>query len=299
VLIGNKYYIQENGINGKQISLGFSKMSYKNDLIEKYISMVFEYLSIMQSSDVIGSITNPSYAIQLGLSAITHIFKLAFINTKNMSTTETYYQKGIYCYVEYLEQFNKLSATQPLDYADAVGFIYDRTLSDLHANGSSSVFTNILSVSQSHQAQGDDFSECIEILNQVGTVASSLLWLTNKQMTLMDQIEIVEQHFVDFICASSVPEIMEPIFTFLDTIQTHILDISGRDYDDILLSIKKRLTNKILNTKPQQETQQCVVDSCLILVANYSGKSLKYIAEQEGWRKPGEDLVKAIWTSLF
>lgn len=278
------------------ISLGFSKMSYKNDLIEKYISMVFEYLSIMQSSEVIGLINNQAYALQLGLSSITHIFKIAFINTKNLSTTETYYQKGIYCYVEYLEQFNKMSATQPLDYADAVGFIYDRTLSDLHANGSSSVFTNILSVSQSHQAQGDDFSECLTILNQVGTIASSLLWLTNKQMSLMDQLEIVEQHFVDFICASSIPAIIEPICTFLDTIQTHITNISSSEYDDILSSIKKRLNNKISNAKLPQEPAQSVIDSCLILVANYSGKSLKYVADQEGWRKPGEDLVKAIWT---
>ena len=271
-------------------------MSYKNDLIEKYISMVFEYLSIMQSSEVIGLINNQAYALQLGLSTITHIFKIAFINTKNLSTTETYYQKGIYCYVEYLEQFNKMSATQPLDYADAVGFIYDRTLSDLHANGSSSVFTNILSVSQSHQAQGDDFSECLTILNQVGTIASSLLWLTNKQMSLMDQLEIVEQHFVDFICASSIPAIIEPICTFLDTIQTHITNISASEYDDILSSIKKRLNNKISNAKLPQEPAQSVIDSCLILVANYSGKSLKYVADQEGWRKPGEDLVKAIWT---
>lgn len=271
-------------------------MSYKNDLIEKYISMVFEYLSIMQSSEVIGLINNQAYALQLGLSSITHIFKIAFINTKNLSTTETYYQKGIYCYVEYLEQFNKMSATQPLDYADAVGFIYDRTLSDLHANGSSSVFTNILSVSQSHQAQGDDFSECLTILNQVGTIASSLLWLTNKQMSLMDQLEIVEQHFVDFICASSIPAIIEPICTFLDTIQTHITNISASEYDDILSSIKKRLNNKISNAKLPQEPAQSVIDSCLILVANYSGKSLKYVADQEGWRKPGEDLVKAIWT---
>lgn len=258
--------------------------------------MVFEYLSIMQSSEVIGLINNQAYALQLGLSSITHIFKIAFINTKNLSTTETYYQKGIYCYVEYLEQFNKMSATQPLDYADAVGFIYDRTLSDLHANGSSSVFTNILSVSQSHQAQGDDFSECLTILNQVGTIASSLLWLTNKQMSLMDQLEIVEQHFVDFICASSIPAIIEPICTFLDTIQTHITNISASEYDDILSSIKKRLNNKISNAKLPQEPAQSVIDSCLILVANYSGKSLKYVADQEGWRKPGEDLVKAIWT---
>jgi hypothetical protein len=44
--------------------------------------------------------------------------------------------------------------------------------------------------------------------------------------------------------------------------------------------------------------KQCVVESCLLLVANYSGKTLKFVAEQEGWKKPGEDLVKTIWTGI-
>jgi hypothetical protein len=116
-------------------------------------------------------------------------------------------------------------------------------------------------------------------------------------MTLHNQIEIVEQHFVDFICMSFVPENLGPMFTFLDTIQTHVVNVSASEYNDILLSMKKRLNYKISKeTRTFNEITQCVADSCLILVANYSGKSLKYIADQEGWRKPGEDLVKTMWT---
>jgi hypothetical protein len=57
----------------------------------------------------------------------------------------------------------------------------------------------------------------------------------------------------------------------------------------MLVSIKKRFKNA---------NKQCVVDTCLILVANYSGKTLKFVAEQEGWKKPGEDLVKTIWAGI-
>ena len=257
--------------------------------------MTFEYLAIMQSSEVVGTMPNKSYAIQLGLSSITHIFKLAFINTKNLSTTETYYQKGIYCYIEYLEQFNKLSVPQTLDYADAIGFIYDKTLSDFNANGSSSVFTNILSVSQTHQAQGDDFAECLVILDQVGTLASTLLWLSNEQLTLLDQMDIVETQLFDFLQFASTPNVLEPAFLFLDTLQTHLTEIGSKEYIEILHCLKKRLNSKGPHKSTSSETSKFVRDNCLLLVANYSGKTVKYMADQEGWRKPGEDLVKTIW----
>jgi hypothetical protein len=269
----------------------------KSDLIEKYISMVFEYLSIMQSSDVVRTMDTRTYSVQLGLSAITHIFKLAFINTKNISTTESYCQKGIYCYIEYLEQFNKLSMapSQHIDFADAIGFIYDKTLSDLHTNGSSSVFTNILSVSQNHQAQGNDFAECMSILDQVASVSSSLLW--HGTMSLTDQIDIVENHFVDFICGALMPGTLEPVFVFLDTIQTHMSGLTAKEYNDILSSTKKRLNGrvKLHESRTMDEIKQHVVDACLCLVANYSGKPLKYVVEQEGWKRPTDDLIKTIW----
>jgi len=279
-----------------KIYLRFSKMaSYKGELIEKYVSMVFEYLSIMQSSDVVGTMNNRGYAVQLGLSSITHIFKIAFINTKNIATTETYYQKGIYCYIEYLEQFNKLSATQQIDYADAVGFVYDKTLSDLHGNGSTSIFTNILSVSQSHQAQGDVLSECLAILDQAGSIASAVLWLSNANLTLLDQIDIVEQHFVDFLCYATSPELMEPVVSFLDVLQTHIMEVDSKEYNDILSTLKRRLNVAVKKTLEIRELKQRVNDNCLLLVAHYSRKTMAQIAEQERWRKPGDDLVDAVF----
>lgn len=269
----------------------------KVDLIEKYTSMAFEYLAIMQNSDIIRTMENRAYAVQLGLSAITHIFKLAFINTKNISTTESYYQKGIYCYIEYLEQFNKLSATQQIDYADAVGFIYDKTLSDLHANGSSSVFTNILSVSQSHQAQDGDFAECVSMLQYAGRITSTLLWFNNENITLLDQMDIVEHNFVDFICAASIPGLLDPTFMILETIQQHIVDITAKEYADILSSMKKRFNGASTHkeTRTVDEILDSVRDACLLLGANYSGKTLKYVAEQEVWKKPAEDLVKTLF----
>ena len=110
-----------------------AQITFEQELIEKYESLVFDYLAIMQSSEIIKSMTDWKYAAQTGLSAITHIFKLAYYATKNASTSAGHCQKGIYCYIEYIEQTQKLAASsfQQMDYIDALTFIYDKSLTEL------------------------------------------------------------------------------------------------------------------------------------------------------------------------
>jgi hypothetical protein len=131
----------------------------RKELIDRYEAVLYDYLAVMNSSETIKAMDCQKYAIQLGLSAITHIYKLAFCFTKNVSTTADYCHKGIYCFIEYIEQTYKLGyvnatgAPIPFDFMDAILFIYDKTISELRSSdgnsldehsGSSSVFTNIL-----------------------------------------------------------------------------------------------------------------------------------------------------------
>jgi hypothetical protein len=48
-----------------------------------------------------------SRVLEIGLSAISHIYKLAFFLSKNVATAVCHCQKGMYCYLEYIEQMNK------------------------------------------------------------------------------------------------------------------------------------------------------------------------------------------------
>ena len=104
----------------------------RQELISKYESIVYDYLAIMNSSDMVKTIECSKYIIELGLSAITHIYKLAFCITKNVSTSADHCQKGIYCFIEYVEQTYKLGYTNqnpmPFDFMDAIVFIYDKSI---------------------------------------------------------------------------------------------------------------------------------------------------------------------------
>jgi hypothetical protein len=132
------------------------------------------------------------------------------------------------------------------------------------------------------------------ILDNVGRISTAVLWLTNHLISLEDKIDIVENHFVDFICVASTPIFIDILLLILNIIQEHISDITTKDYNVILTTLKKKLNYKTMEKESRSIDDIKTVG--LLLVANYSGKSLKYISEQEGWKKPGEELIKTFWS---
>ena len=237
---------------------GDTILKTKHDLIQKYATVVYEYLAIMNSSETLKSMDLQKYTIQLGLSAITHIYKLAFCNTKNVSTSVDHCQKGIYCFIEYIEQTHKLGYMNttvlpngfapPFDFTDALVFIYDKTIAELRnyngmsvneQAGSSSAFSNILSVSQSHQAQGDVFLQCRSSLEKFGRVTSVLLWFANSKLGLADQMDIVDAHLIDMMEYSQM--LGEDLILFIESVQESVRDMTKHEYMEFLDMLKKRI----------------------------------------------------------
>jgi hypothetical protein len=272
------------------------------ELVKRYESIVYDYLAIMNSSETLKSIEFVKYAVQLGLTTITHIYKMAFCLTKNVSTTADYCQKGIYCFIEYIEQTHKLGAS-PFDFADAVVFIYDKTISDLkivhsensggidEQSGSSSVFANILSVSQSHQAHGTDFLQCKTALEHFGRIAAILMWTNHPLMSITDQMEIIDSHLIDFleysVCSSRSSGLDKDLFLFLETVQECITGMDKKEYMDFLAAIKKQMKKH----HKSGGTIYTILPACLYL-KTMNGMTLKEVGEQEKWKNGVNDLAK-------
>lgn len=276
------------------------------DLINRYESIVYDYLAIMNSSETVKSMEPAKYTVQLGLNAITHIYKIAFCMTKNVATSSDLCQKGIYCFIEYIEQTYKLGYANSVagfpqfDYMDAIVFIYDKTISELKTdttghlderNGSSS-FANILSVSQSHQAHGAEFVRCKIALEQFGRVVSALVWFGHPTMNFTDQMEIVDAHLIDFLVYAvenvSVPS--NDLFLFLDTVQETIVLMEKTEYIDFLNALKKQI-KKQMNRSPTADDNR-ILPACLYVKTLSSGSTVKDIAEQEKWKRGVDDLAK-------
>ena len=212
-----------------------------NELISKYESIVYDYLAVMNSSETVKSMDVAKYTVQIGLTAITHIYKIAHCMTK---CATDHCQKGIYCFIEYIEQTYKLGymnhSSPQFDFMDAVTFIYDKTLSDLGTDEQtgSSAFSNIISASN---PPSTDYRLALE---QFGRVASVLIWTSHPTMTLTDQMEIVDAHLIDFLRWSSsykATGLDKDLFLYLETVQETFPEMEKKDYMDFLSAIKKQI----------------------------------------------------------
>lgn len=267
-----------------------------NNLITKYESIVYDYLAVMNSSETVKSMDVAKYTVQIGLNAITHIYKLAFCMTKCVATAAEHCQKGIYCFIEYIEQTYKLGymnhSSQQFDFMDAVTFIYDKTLSELGSDEQpcSSAFVNILSASTQPAI------DCRNALEQFGRVTSVLVWTNHTTMTLTDQMEIVDAHLIDFLLWSSSShkpnDLNSDLFMFIETAQDTIVKMDKKEYMDFLTAIKKQIKKQ---EKKGIDTI-AVLPACLYL-KTLSGMVLTEIAEQERWKRGADDLAKFVFVS--
>jgi hypothetical protein len=267
------------------------------ELISRYESIIYDYLAVMNSSETVKSMDSSKYTVQLGLSAITHIYKLAFCFTKNVATSGDHCQKGIYCFIEYIEQTYKLGYTAAnystqFDFVDAVSFIYDKTISDLRQDLDSSGMKvgcdNGVGMNEhAGNKQDADFLQCKSALENFGKVVSILAWFDHPGMTLTDQMEIVDSHLIDFL-EYSASQLDTNIFLFLETVQETVAGMDKKEYCDFLGAVKKHMNKQ---AKLGTSIGGGFLSACLYL-KTMRGMTVKEISEQERWKNGVNDLVK-------
>lgn len=269
-------------------------MTIAQELAEKYSLVVQEYFAMMSESEAVQSSETQSYILRLGLNTITHIYKLAFNSSKHIATTVNHTQKGMFFFIEYVEQTNKMGVLSSIDYMDAVAFVYDKSLSDLcvgNCTSSSSIYTNMLSASYP-QFSDEDICRIRTLFSRMTTLCSVLFWFSNNQFNVADYCDIA-RYLDDIVMLVSTEELADIVCLFLDTAQEKIANISKAQYLEILVCITKHL--KRITKRNEPITFPGVRDICLHLGVHYSGMTIEQIAVEEGWKKPVEDLVRLVF----
>lgn len=265
--------------------------SVKNDLIDKYIVLVYEYLHIMNSSEIIQHMETQSRVLEIGLSAISHIYKLAFFLSKNVATAVCHCQKGMYCYLEYIEQMNKSNMLHNLDNVDAVAFIYEKTIMELYGSSSGPI-SNMLSMSEPHCAQGNDLVRCTKSIEQMVRLTRALLWFDHPHFTHTERLGWIETK-LPILSTLFVEYSLDDLLLFVEAVQEKLAPLTKTEYEDCMEALVKYIKRAI---KSQQvPNKNTIIDVCLYLHTQYQGKTISAIAEEEGWRRPAEDLVKTLF----
>jgi len=177
-------------------------MAIHTELIERYILLLMEYIHLIHSSEIIKQLDNAPAVFQIGINAIAHIFKMSFLLSKNTELAGCYTQKGMYCYLEYIEQMNRTNTLHNLENTDAVLFVYDKTLTDLYTptiGGSGgqlqNSFLNILSLNNTHT----DDTAWKSILEHLSYITKSILWFSNKDITHLQRIDLTHEYLHKYL----------------------------------------------------------------------------------------------------
>ena len=101
------------------------------EIIQVYIRIVVDYLHFMAKSKNIKQ-KCMKFILLRGLETMTHVFNYTLYCTKNLELTESYSEKSMFYYIEFISQINKISQDQPIflhfTSKDAVVYVYKKTI---------------------------------------------------------------------------------------------------------------------------------------------------------------------------
>lgn len=105
----------------------------ENIVIERYISIINEYLLHACDNIVIPNYDYYLFVLKRGISSIKHIFSTLFLYTKNIELTTHHCRKAYMYYVEFIGQIGDINHSYlQLNSKDAMLFIYKKTIFELN-----------------------------------------------------------------------------------------------------------------------------------------------------------------------
>jgi len=167
-------------------------------IIDLYVKLINEYISLMGQSEILKSIHDKRHIIFSGLNALNHIFKINLVSTKNIHTTYYYCEKAGYCYLEYIEQINKTDILTSLNISDVISFVYKENILHhnehpseiLSDNYPSNTFTNINILVN---------DELDRTLYKMTSITNILLYWNNENVLFTDQQFICKNYLTNYL----------------------------------------------------------------------------------------------------
>ena len=138
----------------------------KQTIVDTYQTVLNEYFSKFLESDICnieqnfcvnnGSVINfdshINWHLFTGITIINRVFEYIFLKTKQITYAYYYSNEAFSYYLEYMEQIYKANLLYNVNHADAIVFVYKKTIFELYENnntttvelGGRSIFSNII-----------------------------------------------------------------------------------------------------------------------------------------------------------
>ena len=232
---------------------------FKTRVINKYVSIIIEYFNLLNQSEIIKNLSNPSNSLFIGMNAVHKVFEFVLIKTKNIDNAYFYSQKSYFIYLEYLEQIHKSDLSQNLNHMDAVLFIYKKTIFDIfdgdnNNNGSSSI-SNLITLNSDNLAMNE--RDISELFNTISRFTKTLFFWENPKLSFENRINICKNYLPGYF--NRIYSI-EMISSYIAIIQEKS-DLKYDKYNNLLKEILNRLekTKKINNLTDLEKNEYFLI----------------------------------------
>lgn len=238
------------------------------EIVDKYVLVVMEYIHNIQNSEIIRNMDDNMVVIA-GLQCIIHVFKLTYQLTGCVQTTIAVTQKGIACYLEYVEQMQKTQFVLNANIADAVTFVYSKTIHDVYNNGATST------------------DNVHPLLHRLDNITSTILWTNNPDIHHLQRLELAHSYLQKFIYVDAM---------FTDVPWYKLLELF-QEYTWMDYSIYYELLGeffKQLKKKQKIITKDSLRNNMLYFLAYLKDKSFDEIAVLEGYKSKYDIVAKML-----
>ena len=231
---------------------------------EKYILTIVEYIEHMEKSEFLQTtiqsdihntvilpnttiiLNNKSFLIEIGFRAISYVFQINFIISKDLDTAYYSCKKAYLYYLEYLEQIHTTNMVQNLNHINAILFVYKKSI--IHYSNNKLPTSNSINHLKSYGFE----NQCMKISKLINL----LLWWNNDEI-IRNQIIIQFSFkyintFLDFSEEKSENiENSENIYIYIENLQKKKIN-----HDEYCQLLQKTLMEhgQIKNTFPILDT---------------------------------------------
>ena len=195
---------------------------------EKYLYTVFEYIQNIENSKFIKTLENQVFFIEIGFRAITNVFQINFIISKDIDTAYYSSKKAYLYYLEYLEQMNGTNMYDNLNHTDAILFIYNKS---------------IINYSNNKHINPNAFINDFEFGNlyvKISKFINIFLWWNNTNICRHLLLKDFSINYINhFLLSTENEKIFENIISYLEIAQKK--NMTSDEYSEFLKETYNRI----------------------------------------------------------
>lgn len=218
-----------------------SVQNSKKQIIETYYTLIEEFFTKLNDSDVMIELNYPISSIYNGINTIHRVFEYILIKTQSLQKTYYYCQRAYSYYLEYMEQIYKANLSQNLNHADAVLFVYKKTIFDIYDGElycSSNTLTNIMTLNDKTIALNE--FEWKTLFSKITKMTNILFHWENTNFCFNDRFDICKTYLLRFL---QNIETSDSTIEYMEIIQQK-LEFNYDIYTQLLTEVLKKINKK-------------------------------------------------------